>query len=100
MTNCVPWVSEWRITDSSKLDKDHGWHYKITNGGVYSTRRTYEEAKEALIENIDFEIHRYRIGLMTCPYCGRQFSRHSGSRSYEHCLCNLAIQKHNREVRT
>jgi len=91
--NNVMWVSEWRIVDSTDSEKEYGWDFRISNGGVYTNAKDIQEAKKIIQENIKNEINRYLINQLICPSCNKLLSEHSGSISYERCLIDVCLRK-------
>ena len=93
MNNGLSWVSEWRIVDSTDSEKEYGWNYRVSNGGVYTNAKDLKEAKEILERNISQEKNRFLINQLTCPACNKLLSQHSGSISYEKCLIRICMRK-------
>lgn len=91
--NKLMWVSEWRIIDSTDSEKEYGWKYRVSNGGVYSPANDLQKAKKMLEGNISDEKNRYLINQLTCPSCNKQLSQHSGSISYQRCLTEICLRK-------
>lgn len=87
----LQWVSEWRIVDSTKLEKEYGWDYRVSNGGVYTNAKDLKEAKKVLLRNIEDEKRRYRIDNLSCPNCLKRFAEHHGMIDYQNCLLQLAL---------
>lgn len=85
------WVSEWRIEPEDKSANEYGFYYKITNGGVYCSAGSEQEAKEKLKREIYDEMDCYRANQIKCPVCSKTMAEHQGERDYKHCLLNMSL---------
>ena len=91
------WVSEWRIEllpgipFSQAKPKDYfRTEFRVTNGGVYTTKDTLLAAETCMLENIFREKLMYIQRRKKCPACNKEMHEHHGSIDFERCLYELA----------